>query len=106
MKKLFIAFSNFLPSICLAQTKPKIANPLVVTSFEEMAARIGNWLFTLGLSLAPLMILIGVFFIVTAAGDPQKIATGKRVIMYAVIGFAIIMLTNGLIALIRIILGI
>lgn len=78
---------------------------MVSSDWEGMIQKVGSWFFTIGLAVAPAMILIGSFIIITAAGDPSKIAAGKRVILYAIFGFAIIMAANGIIALLKLILN-
>ena len=89
-----------------AQTGVRITNPLVSTSFQEMITRIGNWIFTLAIGILPIMILIGAYVMTTGGGNPQKRILGKKIIIYAVIGFIIIALTRGIIALLRVILRI
>jgi phosphoglycerol transferase MdoB-like AlkP superfamily enzyme len=110
MKKTLLLLSFiiclFLASSVLAQTRPRIESPILTTSFQEMVDRIGSWIFTLALGVVPLMVLIGVFIIVTSSGDPAKANVGRKVIFYALIGFLIIAAGRGIIALFRIILGI
>jgi hypothetical protein len=38
---------------------------------------------------------------VAAAGDPSKIETGKKIIFYTLIGFLIILLSRGLVVIIK-----
>ena len=53
-----------------------------------------------------LLIMIGGFTIMTAAGNPEKITKGRKIIIYAIIGFAIMAISRGILALIYLILGI
>jgi len=53
----------------------------------------------------PIMILIGAYVLVTGGGDPRKIALGRKILLYSIIGFIIIAATRGILALLRIILG-
>lgn len=82
-----------------------ITSPLRTTSFLEMVDRIGSWVFTIAIGVLPIMILVGAFMLVTASGDPKKVATGRKLIFFSVIGFIIVMSTRGIIALFRLIFG-
>jgi hypothetical protein len=47
--------------------------------------------------LAVLMVIYGGVLYITASGDPQKADKGKKIIMYAIIGIVIILLSFALI---------
>ena len=51
------------------------------------------------------MVVKGGFIILTAGGSPEKFKTGKDVILYAVIGYIIILVSWGVIYIIGEILG-
>ncbi len=55
--------------------------------------------------LAGLMILWAAFQILTASGDPAKFATGRRTIVYALIGLGVVILSKGIVAIITDLLG-
>jgi len=48
---------------------------------------------------AGLLIMIGGFYLLTAAGDPNRIETGKKVLTAAIIGLMIVFLARGLLTL-------
>jgi len=50
--------------------------------------------------LAGLMILWAAFQILTASGDPAKFATGKRTLVYALVGLGIVILSEGIVAIV------
>ena len=105
--KKIIFILLLLPTKLLAQDRVVVVtSPLRTTSFQEMITRIGNWIFTIGIGVLPIMILIGAYVFVTGGSDPKKVVLGRRIIFYAVIGFIIIATTRGIIALLRVILGI
>ncbi|MCL5011105.1 MAG: hypothetical protein M1127_02755 [Patescibacteria group bacterium] len=54
-----------------------------------VVARVGDVAFWLGLIIAPLFILLGAFWYVSAAGDETKAKNGKKIIMWALAGLAI-----------------
>jgi len=84
----------------------KIESPINATSFEALVGGIVNFLFYIALVLAPLMIIIGAIYLLTSGGDPKKLETGKNIIIYTLIGLAIILLAKGLIAVLKTIIGV
>jgi len=88
---IFIALS--LPFLVLATAHTIIIpNPLKAHTFEELIYNILVFIWWICLALFPLMIVIGGFYFVTAAGNPAQIEKGKGVILYASIGLLIIMM--------------
>lgn len=112
MKKaihIFIIFSFFVLSLPLSSVlaqQVEITNPIKYDTFAELIEGILDFIFRIALILTPLLIIIGAFYIITAVGDPEKIKTGKRVIIYTLIGFLIIIIARGLIALVQSIIGV
>jgi len=53
-----------------------------------------------------LIIIIGAFYLLTAAGDPKRIGTGKTIITYALIGLVVILFARALIYVIESIIGV
>ena len=82
-----------------------IENPINACSFEDLVNNLINFVFYIALALTPLMIIFGAFFLLTAGEDPKRVETGRRIIIYTLIGFTIILLAKGLVALIRGIMG-
>ncbi len=79
----------------------QLTSPIEATSVVEVLQRLTNFFFTLALYLLPVIIVIGGAFIVTAAGNPEQIEKGKKIIILALIGFILLLTANGIIALIR-----
>jgi len=107
MRKTFaiLAISILIapPLLALAVT---IENPVAAGKLEDLIGKIVDFIFSVSLLVAPLMIIVGAFYFVTAAGNPSQIETGKRLVLYALIGFIIILLAKGLVAVIGDILGV
>ncbi len=115
MKK-FIYLKNYLPKtliflILIFFLFPSIGegieipNPLRHRTLEGLINALVNFVFWVTMALAPLMIIIGGFYFVTALGDPKKIETGKNIIIWTVTAIIVVLLARGLIALLRNILG-
>jgi hypothetical protein len=82
-----------------------IENPLEAGNIPQLIDNILRFLVVVASIAAPIMIIISGLLFVTAAGDPMKVTTAKKMLIYTVVGFAIILLGRGLVSLIRGILG-
>lgn len=108
MKKVFsilILMSLISPIIALAEVIV-IDPPTTATSFEMIVDNLINFIFKIAIVLAPLMIIIGGALFLTAAGSVSQIDRAKKIIIWTAVGFAIVLLAKGLMAMIESILGI
>ena len=71
------------------------------SSVEGLLKTIVNWLFVIATPIAVGMILIGAFQMLFSGGSEDKFATGKRTVLYAVIGYAIILIGWGITSIIQ-----
>ncbi len=83
-----------------------ICNPLSSPDFSTVVDKLIGFIFTISVVVVPLMIIIGAFLIMTAAGDPKKVGTGKNIILYTLIGLAIVLFAKGIIVVIEQLLGV
>ena len=74
-----------------------LQNPLRYGSLEQLVEAIINFVFNLALVIAPLIIIIGGFYIITSSGNPEKIKVGRNIIFYALLGVLIITIIRNLI---------
>lgn len=107
---LFSTFLGYLPQNALAACNEpcepgQLCNPLCYDSFGDLILAIANFIFTIALALAPLLIVVGGIYIIAAQGDPAKIQNGKNIILYTLIGLLVIFLSRGLITLLRTAIG-
>jgi len=91
----------FLFSFVHGTEEINIPNPLTFSTLEELITAIINFLFYVALGIAPLLVLVAAFNILTSAGDPKKIETAKNIIIYAVLGVILIAFAKGVIAVIK-----
>ena len=84
-----------------------IPNPIGANSFGKLIDKIIDFLIFIGAPIATLMILVAAFQIMSAggSGDEKKLASGKTTIKYAVIGYALLLISKGIALLIKNILG-
>lgn len=59
-----------------------------------------NWIFLGVLAIVVIMVLIGAFLILTAAGSPEKINSGRQYIIYAIVGAVIAALAKSIPAIV------
>ena len=83
----------------LAVEAVTIDNPLAADDFAQLIDGIINIIFTLALAIAPIMFIIAGFYFITAAGEPEKIQTAKKMILWTLIGLLVVISAKGLIML-------
>ena len=112
MKKNFIPiflitlFLGFLWFPKVAGAIIELDNPLAADSLAELIDRFINLIFYVGIVFAPIMFLVGGFYFMTAAGDPQKIAKARNIMIYTAIGLGVVLLAKALVNLIKDLLGV
>jgi hypothetical protein len=88
-------------SILADEFTGELKSPIEHETFGDLIDAIIKFAFNIALVLAPLFIVIGGFYFVAAAGDPSKIETGKKIIFYTLIGFLIILISRGLVVVLK-----
>ncbi|NCN52945.1 hypothetical protein GW950_00595 [Candidatus Wolfebacteria bacterium] len=78
-----------------------IPNPLGVNSITGLIANINRWLLWIAVPIFTLMIFIGAFQLMFSGGSPDKVTQGKHTITWAVIGYALLILSTGIISIIK-----
>lgn len=78
-----------------------LPNPLGTTDIAELLNRITGFLLTIAAPIAAVVIIIGAFQMLFAAGNPEKFKTGQKTILYAAIGFAIVLIAKGITSIIE-----
>lgn len=86
-------------------TTISLPNPLSCATFDCVANNIINGLLMLAIPIVAIMVLVGGFQILTAGGNPEKFTTGRRTILYAVVGYGVILLAKGAVLIIKSIVG-
>ncbi|MBU6500503.1 MAG: hypothetical protein KGJ89_01585 [Patescibacteria group bacterium] len=83
-----------------------LINPLGTgATFTSVVDSVINFLITIGIPIAAVMVLVGGFQMMVSAGNPEKISSGKKTIVYAAIGIAVILAGKSIIVLIKNVLG-
>lgn len=103
----FLAQANVSPNTPLtgANVSPQnitLTNPLGTSSFLAVLTNIINFLFTyIAIPLCTIMVLVGAFQLMTSSGEPEKISRGRKTILYAAIGFGVVLLAGGVTNIIK-----
>lgn len=87
--------------LCPNMQNPCVSSPTCICNFNDLIARISQFIFTIIGALAVLMFLIAGIMFVISAGNPEKIGTAKKIAIYAAIGLAIALAGNGLIQVVQ-----
>jgi hypothetical protein len=75
------------------------------TNLDDLLDSIINYIFWFATAITPILILAAAFLFMTAAGDPNKVQTAKRMIIYILAGYAIVLFARGLVYVLGDILG-
>jgi len=94
------------PVIVLADEIIEIKNPITAGSFEEIIDNVIDFVFKIAIVLAPLMVVIGGFLLLTAGGNISQVGRAKSLLLWTAIGFLVVLLSKGILAIINQILGV
>jgi len=76
-------------------------DPLGGQTLADIVGNISKWLLNLAIILGPVLLVIGGIIFMTAAGDPNRISTAKRIILWTIVGFLIILLAGGIVSVVK-----
>lgn len=82
-----------------------IKNPLAADTITGVLDSIMTYLILIGAPIVAIMIIYGGFQILTAGGTPEKFSTGRKTILYAVVGYGIILISKGVTLILKQLLG-
>ena len=78
-----------------------IKNPLQNDTIKEALEGIAQLIAKIAVPIVAIMILVGAYQILFSAGDPEKVKTGRRTILYTVIAYGIILIGWGIASIIK-----
>ena len=110
MEKSFIIWI-FLTIILLSFLNLNIAqaieirNPLSYDTLEDLIKAIATFLRNLAIVVTPIIIILAGYYFVTSMGEPAKIILAKKMVLYAMIGLGIILVSESIIVLIKEVIG-
>lgn len=97
-------------NFCSPMPEPKegeiiIPNPLCDSTLLELIRRIGTFLQWLAIILAPAIFIIAGIMYLVSGGNPERVKTASKMMLWAAIGFVIILLSFGLVNVIMDLIG-
>lgn len=104
MKKILattLGFAAFYEKAFAETVQITITNPLACGDINCFLSKITNFVLFLAAPIASIMVLVGGFMMITAGGDPEKFSKGKKTLLYAAIGFVVVLLANAVAPLIE-----
>ena len=93
-----------IPVLVLAQVT--IQNPIGYNSLGELIHGVVSFIRNVALMIAPIIFIIAGLMYYFAGGDPKKAQNATNLIKYAIIGLVIILIANGITAVIKDIMGV
>jgi len=106
MKKITILAVSSLILIPLASYAVNIPNPLIDSDFQKLLGRVIDLIFTAGLAIAPIAVIIAGILFMTAQGEPGKIQKAQEIIKWTFIGLIILVCSKALVELIKTTIGV
>lgn len=103
MKRFIYTASAFLPTLAFAQTQPNLNG---ISSLVTQIGGIIAKLIPLMFALAIVYFFWGVITYIRSAGDPKKADEGKSIMIYGIIGIAVMASLYGLVAWLQGTLGV
>lgn len=82
-----------------------LTNPIGYNTLGDLFVGIAKYAVAFSASVATLMILYGAWKLLTSAGEAHEVTEAKNAILYAIIGFIVVLFSAGLVSLVVNILG-
>jgi type IV secretory pathway VirB2 component (pilin) len=90
--------SNFVKTFLLLLVLASLVNAQTTTStLENILTKIKDTLKTLGYIVCVIFMIIGGYQMITASGDPKQFEKGRNALLYAAIGFVVILLADNIV---------
>ena len=83
-----------------------ICNPLGQgTGFTDVVDKILNIIFFVAVAVAPVMIIVAGFKFLTGGGNPETLQGARQMLIWTAVGFGIILLSKGIVIILRNVIG-
>jgi hypothetical protein len=91
--------------IAFADDSITLKNPLTTTDATVVLGRINLFLLAIAAPICGIMVVWGGFQMITARGNPEEFSKGKKTLLYAAVGFAVVIFASSVVPLIKNIFG-
>lgn len=75
--------------------------PVKWTNIRDLINKLIDFIFYIAVAILPAVVMYGGFKIITAGDDQNKVTEGRKAIIYGGIGFLIMLLAKGAVAMIE-----
>ncbi len=75
-------------------TNITLDNPIGCGDFQCVMTKVTSALITISIPIVAIMVLWGGFYVLTAGGSEDRLKTGRKTILYAAVGFVVVLLAN------------
>ena len=106
MSKLKITLFLILSGLIFPAFGSALVEPTFAINIYDFFQRIFRILLTISIPLAVIVIIWAAFSFLTSGGEPEKTQKAKKILTYALIGFLVILLSNGLVSVLGDIIGV
>ena len=97
----FLFVIAFGAHVAMAQTSITLPNPLSCNDLVCATGKVYTFIFDIAIPITAIMALVGGFQMITAGGDPEKFGKGRKTLLYAAIGFAVVLVSGGIVQIIQ-----
>jgi uncharacterized protein (UPF0333 family) len=86
----------------------KLTNPLKggVKTFGGLMELIADFIFSLSIPIAVILIIVAGFYMLTSGGNQQRYAKGLAILRWTILGLAVVLIGKGFVSLVRSLLDI
>ncbi len=78
-----------------------LPNPLGVSNVQDILLKLLDALMILAVPVAVGMAMYGAYKIITSAGDSKKAQEGGKIILYAALGFGLLLISKGIVTIVQ-----
>lgn len=78
-----------------ATSSLEFTNPLRAETFGELIEGLTRWIFWLGIPIGVIVIIYAGIMMMASGGDPAKFTKGKKILLWAVVGLAVLFIGKG-----------
>ena len=91
--------------ICANEAEIDVAGDHAICCIMNTVYNVTDWIFIILVGVAALMVLFGAFQLLTAAGTPEKVTSGRNYILYAAVGLAVALMAKAVPGVVKLIVG-
>ncbi len=78
-----------------------LTNPLGTDSFKVVLDNVNSFLLVIAAPICGIMVVWGGFQMITSAGDPEKFSSGRKTLLYAAVGFVVVIFATSVVPIIQ-----